>query len=1029
MKKVMKIGNLLLTLMLILSWLVFPIFKGDDLQATAAEADAGKIQITNGGFEEELVENNIPGWNRLPVNPASGTSVEPSLEQSFAGSKSLKITDESTSASIGATSEYIAVEGGKVYIASAKTYVAKASVRMYLKFYNSSKKEVSSPTVLSNTLNTWTDAVIEAAAPEDAVWAQIWFYMGAGGVSTAYIDEVNLEKFIPAEGDIKVKYGASVDLGEAVQIPLTQGAAYGLDAEGKNEQYFAINGAPATFYAVNAETGEKNFSKSLPGVDVVWAMAVGPDGNVYFSGTTDGKLYSYNPKEKKVTEYGPIPDHKFIWDIKTSEAGKVYMATYNKGSNGKVCEFDIESKTFRDLGEMKDGAEYVRGLGIDGDYLYAGVGGVKGAVVQYNLLTGEKKDFTVEAPPTMFSDVMVVQDKIIAGTGTTFYVFDKTTFQHINTIKSDGKMVSTPSPYDSNLVYYKANKTELYSYNVTTNESTLIEGIPPLPSTGLKNNTWITLQEGPKAGKTVLVGMGAYTDSFFYDPEDNWFNMIYPNVEAQGVLLQSLEISPEGQLYIGGYQRGASIYDTLTESYLHNIPTFHQPEGIGFMNGKAYFGTYGGAVIYKYDPSLPFNYREDSTGNPGLAYDMEEDQDRPFVIKNSGNKLFIGTFPTYGKLGGALSIYEEDEEGALKEVRVYRNIIENQSITGIAYKDGILYAGSSIEGGLGSTPTASEAKIIMVDEATGKVLKETSLNIPGLSSAVKFISDLSFGADGLLWGSTGTDGTVFALNPDTLEVVKYISLYPGATHNNGFRPFYLRWGQDGLMYTNVNKKLIALDTETMEYKSLIDESVNLFVLDNEGSIYYGSGTKLKKLPILMDSVSISLEKETLALGSKLSLNPKALLSNGVELPMDALSYEYIISDDNVVAINEDILEAKNPGSVDIQLKVTYGKQELLSNKIKVTVVVPVEEVKIIERKTHLKISESYNVKAFVYPENATNKKIIYSSDNPEIASVDSEGIVTAHQKGKAIITAVTEDGSFKDSTEIRVAGTPSNNNK
>ena len=49
--------------------------------------------------------------------------------------------------------------------------------------------------------------------------------------------------------------------------------------------------------------------------------------------------------------------------------------------------------------------------------------------------------------------------------------------------------------------------------------------------------------------------------------------------------------------------------------------------------------------------------------------------------------------------------------------------------------------------------------------------------------------------------------------------------------------------------------------------------------------------------------------------------------------------------------------------------------------------------------------------ATVYPNNAFNKEIEWSSLNPEIASVSNEGMVTAHKKGNAIITVKTKDGS------------------
>lgn len=47
----------------------------------------------------------------------------------------------------------------------------------------------------------------------------------------------------------------------------------------------------------------------------------------------------------------------------------------------------------------------------------------------------------------------------------------------------------------------------------------------------------------------------------------------------------------------------------------------------------------------------------------------------------------------------------------------------------------------------------------------------------------------------------------------------------------------------------------------------------------------------------------------------------------------------------------------------------------------------------------------------VYPNYATNKKLIWSSSNEEVAVVNSKGRVVALSRGSAIITATANDGS------------------
>ena len=59
----------------------------------------------------------------------------------------------------------------------------------------------------------------------------------------------------------------------------------------------------------------------------------------------------------------------------------------------------------------------------------------------------------------------------------------------------------------------------------------------------------------------------------------------------------------------------------------------------------------------------------------------------------------------------------------------------------------------------------------------------------------------------------------------------------------------------------------------------------------------------------------------------------------------------------------------------------------------------------------LTVGDSVTLTATVYPENATNKDVTWSSDNENAATVDANGTVTAVGEGEAIITATANDGS------------------
>lgn len=65
-------------------------------------------------------------------------------------------------------------------------------------------------------------------------------------------------------------------------------------------------------------------------------------------------------------------------------------------------------------------------------------------------------------------------------------------------------------------------------------------------------------------------------------------------------------------------------------------------------------------------------------------------------------------------------------------------------------------------------------------------------------------------------------------------------------------------------------------------------------------------------------------------------------------------------------------------------------------------------------------NETKQLKAVVYPTNAANKNVTWTSDNNAIATVDAAGIVTAKTVGTATITATTEDGGHTDTCVVTV---------
>ncbi|NMH88778.1 CBM96 family carbohydrate-binding protein [Flavivirga algicola] len=70
----------------------------------------------------------------------------------------------------------------------------------------------------------------------------------------------------------------------------------------------------------------------------------------------------------------------------------------------------------------------------------------------------------------------------------------------------------------------------------------------------------------------------------------------------------------------------------------------------------------------------------------------------------------------------------------------------------------------------------------------------------------------------------------------------------------------------------------------------------------------------------------------------------------------------------------------------------------------------------------LQTEQTRTLTAVVLPDNATNKNVIWSSSNTAVATVSSNGIVTAVARGNATITATTVEGGFIETSAVTVVG-------
>ena len=178
---------------------------------------------------------------------------------------------------------------------------------------------------------------------------------------------------------------------------------------------------------------------------------------------------------------------------------------------------------------------------------------------------------------------------------------------------------------------------------------------------------------------------------------------------------------------------------------------------------------------------------------------------------------------------------------------------------------------------------------------------------------------------------------------------------------------------------------------------------------------YGYATLVKK-----DVTSISLNKNT----TTILIGNNETLTATVS-PNDATYKTVVWLSDNTNVAEVDSngkITAKSVGSANITARATNGTDDT-SDDFTATCVVTVNAIDVTGvnlniNTTTILVGNNETLTATISPNNATYKTLIWSSDNTNVAEVNSNGKVTAKSAGTAIITARATNGTDDTSDDF-----------
>ena len=184
-----------------------------------------------------------------------------------------------------------------------------------------------------------------------------------------------------------------------------------------------------------------------------------------------------------------------------------------------------------------------------------------------------------------------------------------------------------------------------------------------------------------------------------------------------------------------------------------------------------------------------------------------------------------------------------------------------------------------------------------------------------------------------------------------------------------------------------------------------------------GMLFVTNSCKKEKIEFI-DVTEIRLDKEkvTMSVGSTCRLTATVLPENATD---KALVWKS--DDESVATVDQEGLVKAIKGGSETVIRVATPKGDVKA-MCKVAVekeVVPVSGISLEKEVLKMTVGETYRLTAKVSPEDATDKTVVWKSDDESIATVDQEGLIKAI-KGGSKTTIIAASGEFSASCTVMI---------
>ncbi|MBM1107999.1 Ig-like domain-containing protein [Aurantibacter crassamenti] len=219
-----------------------------------------------------------------------------------------------------------------------------------------------------------------------------------------------------------------------------------------------------------------------------------------------------------------------------------------------------------------------------------------------------------------------------------------------------------------------------------------------------------------------------------------------------------------------------------------------------------------------------------------------------------------------------------------------------------------------------------------------------------------------------------------------------------------------------IIWSSLNPNIATVDTNGL-VTAIAKGTTKIIVTTNDGGF-----TAEANITVTLPVTGITVNPTT----TSIQVDETTIIE-AIVAPANAsnTNVTWTTSDSNIATVNTNgLVRGITTGDVTITATTTDGN---FSASAQVTITakpIAVTGITVDPTTTSIQVDETTLIEAIVAPANASNTNVTWTTSDPNIATVNTNGLVRGITAGDVTITATTTDGSFSASAQITITAKP-----